>query len=67
MTEIESEELSRKIELGIKASVVDAIEEHRRMRRSIVIWRDGKVVTIPASEIPPREDRESMDSETGGV
>lgn len=54
MTEVESEELSRKIKHGIKAGVADALEEHRRMGRSIVIWRDGEVVTIPASEIPPR-------------
>lgn len=54
MTERERLELKKRIELGIKVSVADALEEHRRMGRSIVIWRDGRVVTIPASEIPPR-------------
>lgn len=42
------------IESLVQAAVADAIEEHRRMGRSIVVWRDGKVVTIPAEEIPAR-------------
>jgi hypothetical protein len=38
-------------ELALKVAVADAIAEHKRMGRSIVVWRDGKVVTIPPEEI----------------
>lgn len=31
----------------------NAIERHRRLGESIVIMRDGKIVEIPAEEIPP--------------
>ncbi len=54
-----SSELLRKIDAGIKAAIAEAIEEHRRMGRSIVVWREGKVVTIPPSKITPqRKDPE---------
>jgi hypothetical protein len=53
MTDLQREEFNRKIDTGIKIAIAEAIEEHRRMGRSIVIWKDGKVTTIPASEIPP--------------
>lgn len=32
-----------------------AIETHRRMGRSIVVWEDGKVKHIPPEEIEPRD------------
>lgn len=32
-----------------------AIETHRRMGRSIVVWQDGHVVEIPADQIEPRD------------
>jgi hypothetical protein len=38
-------------EMALKEAVADAIAEHKRMGRSIVIWRDGKVVKIPPEEI----------------
>jgi ABC-type proline/glycine betaine transport system ATPase subunit len=53
MTQTEKKELQRKIEEGVKASIARALEEHKRMGRSIVVWRDGKVVTIPPEEINP--------------
>ena len=31
-----------------------AVETHRRMGRSIVVWRDGKVVKLKPRDIPPR-------------
>jgi hypothetical protein len=52
-------ELLRKIDAGIKAAIAEAIEEHRRMGRSIVVWKDGQVATIPPSKIQPqRKDPE---------
>lgn len=52
MINIESEELDRKIAAGIKQAISEALEEHRRMGRSVVVWKNGKVITISLSEIP---------------
>jgi hypothetical protein len=35
-------------------AVAEAIERHRRLGESIVIWRDGEIVTLTADEIPPQ-------------
>ncbi len=56
MTNKQREEFERKVDAGIKAAIAEAIEEHRRMGRSISIWRDGKVVNIPPDEIRPLRD-----------
>lgn len=32
-----------------------AIETHRRMGRSIVIWEDGQIKHVPPEEIEPRD------------
>ncbi|GCL40964.1 MULTISPECIES: hypothetical protein [Nostocales] len=39
----------------MKFAIANAIERHRRLRESISILRDGKVVTLTADEIPPRD------------
>jgi hypothetical protein len=44
--------LSSQIDRGVKAAVAEAIEKHRKLNQSISIWRDGKIVTLAASEIP---------------
>ena len=49
-------------EKGFRLAVAEAIEEHRRMRRPIVIWRDGKVVLIPPDEIKPLNPDKPMRS-----
>ena len=59
MTADKEKELHEKIDAGVKAGVALAIEEHRRAGRSIVVWRDGKVVWVPPEEIPPL-DPESL-------
>jgi hypothetical protein len=38
-------------EMALKEAVADAIAEHKRMGRPIMVWRDGKVVKIPPEEI----------------
>lgn len=43
--------LDVRAEMALKEAVADAIAEHKRMGRPIVVWRDGKVVTIPPEEI----------------
>jgi hypothetical protein len=50
MTQEAREELHRKIDAGVKAGVAQALEENYRMGRSIVVWRDGKVVTLKPEE-----------------
>ena len=35
-------------------AVSEAVERHRRLGESIVIWRDGEIVTLTADEIPPQ-------------
>lgn len=52
MTDEESEELDRKVDAGIKRAIAEALEEHRRMGRAVVVWKDGKIVSIPPSDIP---------------
>jgi|WetSurSiteA1Bulk_404760.scaffolds.fasta_scaffold501439_2 hypothetical protein len=43
--------LDIRAEMALKEAVALAIAEHKRMGRSIVVWRDGKVVKIPPEEI----------------
>jgi hypothetical protein len=52
VTQQERDELSAKIDAGVKAAVATALEEHRRAGRSIVIARDGQIVTLPPDQIP---------------
>ena len=43
--------LEIKAEMALKEAVAEAIAEHKRRGSPIVIWRDGKVVWVPAEEI----------------
>jgi hypothetical protein len=52
MTEKELQNLADKIDAGVKAAIAEAIERHRKLGQSIAIWRDGKVVTLAAADIP---------------
>lgn len=56
MTEKKLVKLSDRIDAGVKAAIAEAIEKHRRLGQSIRIWRDGKIVTLTAAEIPPIAD-----------
>ena len=40
--------------LALKAAVEKVIEEHAREGLPLYIWRDGKVVAVPAEELRPR-------------
>jgi hypothetical protein len=44
-------------EKALRKAVADAIADHKRSGNSIVIWRDEKVVKIPADQIEIREDQ----------
>lgn len=63
MTTVEKEELRRKIEKGVKFSIAAALDEHKRMGRSIAVWQDGRVVIVPPEEITPQFPDEKNESE----
>ena len=46
--------LDEKAVRAAEEAAAAAIERHRRLGQPIAILRDGQVVLIPASEIPPR-------------
>jgi hypothetical protein len=50
VTPIARLELRKKFDAGVKEGVALALEEHYRMGRSIVVWRDGKVVHLKPEE-----------------
>jgi hypothetical protein len=47
--------LALRAEEALQRAVANAIADHRMRGLSIVIWRDGKVVRIPAGQIVVRE------------
>jgi hypothetical protein len=49
--ELKDVPLDVRAEMALKEAVAEAIAEHKRMGRSIAVWQDGKVVTIPPEEI----------------
>ncbi len=60
MTEQKLVKLSDRIDAGVKVAIAEAIEKHRRLGQSIRIWRDGKIVTLTAAEIPPLSKNETV-------
>jgi len=49
-------------EEALKKAVADAIADHKRSGDPIVIWRDGKIVKIPADQIELREHQAGYES-----
>lgn len=54
MTKQMQTELSQTIVACAQEAVADAIETHRRMGRSIVVYEDGQIKHIKAKDIQPR-------------
>jgi len=52
-------ELHQKIDADVKLAIAEAIEKHRKLRESISIWQDGKIITLTADQIPPLEPEKS--------
>ena len=48
------------IDKGIHLAARETLIAHKKAGRSIVIWRDGKVIKIPANDIqiPKQRDKE---------
>lgn len=38
--------------LFLALAIAEAIERHHRLGQAISIWKDGKIVTLTADEIP---------------
>ena len=47
--------LAYKAEEALRKAVAEAIAEHQRNGVPIAIWRNGKVIRIPADQIEVRE------------
>jgi len=47
--------LAYRAEEALRKAVAEAIAEHRRNGVPIAIWRNGKVVRVPADQIEVRE------------
>ncbi len=56
MSNQDGRELVRKINLGVRLGVAKALAEHKKAGRSIVVWRDGKVVRVPPEDIQISDD-----------
>lgn len=59
----ENQPLSSKLNEGVKAAISQALERHRKLGESIAIWRDGKVVILPANRIPPLHSDQDLTSD----
>ena len=42
----------RKVEKALRIAVAKTIEEHRLSGDPIVVWKNGRVIKIPASQLP---------------
>jgi hypothetical protein len=51
MSNFDYDELFKKIDLGVRIGAARALAEHKKAGRSIVVWKEGKVVKIPPEEI----------------
>ncbi len=49
--------LAYKAEEALRKAVAEAIAEHRRRGVPIAIWRNGRVVRIPADQIKVQESQ----------
>ncbi len=56
MTPEEKKQLRTKIDLGLKASIAAALDEHARAGRQVTIWRDGQIVQV----VPPRKPQAEL-------
>jgi Arc/MetJ family transcription regulator len=45
------------VDKALRRAVREALIEHKKAGRSIVVWRDGRVVRVPAKEIRVSRER----------
>lgn len=51
MTELSTDPVIRKIDLGLQSVAMVVIEKARQTNTKLVIWRDGKVIEIDPVEL----------------
>lgn len=39
------------IDEAVRQGVFDALRRHQRLGQNVAVWRDGRVVVVPATEI----------------
>ena len=63
MKDIENMDIVKRMEIGIRRGVSKALERHKKLGQSIVVWKDGKIVEIPPEEIkvPPYPDDSELE------
>lgn len=49
---------ANRIERALHRAVRNALIMHKKLGNPIVVWQDGKVVTVPAEEIVIPEERD---------
>ena len=55
---ISNDKKSKLIDAGLRHAVANAIKRHKLLGQSIAIWKDGKVVILPAKKIRlPRKNK----------
>ena len=52
MTEGEMGAIHQKIYAGARVAIAQALERHRKLGEAIAVWQNGKVVVLPAEQIP---------------
>lgn len=60
VTSFNGDSLLQAIDRGVRKGIRAAVLRHKREGHPIVVLRDGKVVEIPADEIPDSEDIDPM-------
>jgi hypothetical protein len=48
-----------RIERALSAAVRDALQRHKRDGDPVAVWREGRVVRLPADQIPTATDETS--------
>ena len=48
---MKKEDQFKKIEQALRKAVADAIARHKLLGQSIAIWKNGKVIIVPANKI----------------
>ncbi|MFH1078824.1 MAG: hypothetical protein V1766_00945 [Pseudomonadota bacterium] len=56
--------LGEMAEEALKKAVARVVEEHRKSGEPLAVWRDGKVVRVPADQLQGYEEAPGSESAT---